>query len=566
MRYLTLSLVALLNVLTACANPITGTIPTSSWSVEIEDVVTIPDSLGQKPRLEDLVFGGAPGLAYVLDQSGPIYTFDPASPNPTPALFFNLYSVVNNANLGPQTGLRGMAFHPDFNTPGAAGYRTFYTSHSRNAFSAAPAGQIAPKFFNSPPNLNHDSALGEWRVDAAGAVIPGSYRELIRVGQPFDDHNIGQIGFNPNAQPGDADYGNLYVALGDGGGVGDPNGLAQNLSTSASGSSGKGFPHGSILRINPIAAGSDPFQIPADNPFVGQPSTIQEVWAYGLRNPHKFVWDTAAEHKMLISDIGQGKVEEINLGAAGANYGWDLREGTFTFISNGAVGALPGSHPTDPYTYPVAQYDHDLDNNGFNDHLFAVVGGPVYRGDAIPELRGRYFFGDFSEESVLWSVNIDELVQRDDFTNLASLEGGHLAPFEQVRLTRNGTPTTLLDLIRSGSGNPGLNRTDIRLEEGPDGELYVLNKRDGVIRRFASTTGLLAGDFNQDGQVDAADYTVWRDLLGVRYEQRDYDVWAAAYGQSLPGLSATVPEPSAGVIGLLGCAVAAGFRRTASAG
>lgn len=526
------------------ANPINATIPNTSWSVEVEDVITIPNSDGQFPRMEDLVFGGAPGLAYVVDQRGPVYTFDPTDANPTPTLFFDLYSIVQNENQGAQTGMRGMAFHPDFNNPGADGYRKFYTSHSRNAFSPAVGN---PKAFFSPPGINHESVVGEWTVDAGGAVIPSSYREVLRVGQPRDDHNIGQIAFNPNASAGEADYGNLYIALGDGGGPGDPDNLSQNISTNAPNSGGFGFPHGSILRIDPIEVGNTPFQVPSDNPFAGQVGTIQEVWAYGLRNPHKFVWDTAAEEKLLISDIGQGNIEEVNLGVAGANYGWDQREGTFTYINNNSVGTLPGDHPSDAFTYPVAQYDHDLDNNGFTDSLYAITSGPVYRGDAIPELRGKYFFGDFSEGNAIWAVNVDELVQREDFTDLGSLSDGNLAPYAEVQLTRNGSPTTMLDLIRAESGNFGLGRTDIRLEEGPDGELYILNKRDGVIRRFASTDGLQAGDFNGDGAVDIADYTTWRDLLGVRYEQRDYDTWVANFGESLAAATG-IPEPAAWVL------------------
>lgn len=542
----------------ASAFPINATIPTTSWSVEVEDVITIPDSDGQRPRMEDLVFGGVPGLAYVVDQRGPVYTFDPAATNPTPTLFFDLYAFVGNENQGPQTGVRGMAFHPDFNTPGAAGYRKFYTSHSRNAFSPAVGN---PKTFFSPPGINHESVVGEWTVNANGTVNGGSYREVLRVGQPRDDHNIGQIAFNPNAQPGEADYGNLYIALGDGGGVGDPDNLAQNISSNTPNSGGKGFPHGSILRIDPIEVGNTPFQIPGDNPFAGQSGLIQEVWAYGLRNPHKFVWDTAAEEKMLISDIGQGNIEEVNLGAAGANYGWDAREGTFTYINNNDVGTLPAGHPSDAFTYPVAQYDHDLDNNGFNDSLYAITSGPVYRGDDLPELRGKYFFGDFSEGDAIWAVNVDQLVQREDFTNLGALDGGHLAPYEEVRLTRNGQPTSMLQIIRDASGNGSLPRTDIRLEEGPDGELYILNKRDGMIRRFGAVAGLQAGDFNEDGQVDAADYTTWRDLLGVRYEERDYDVWVANFGEALAATSGSVPEPGAWLIATIGLLA---VRRTAS--
>ena len=527
----------------ASGNPIGTTRPQTSWTLEVEDVLTIPNSAGQAPRMEDLVFGGEPGLAYVVDQRGPIYTFDPTDANPTPTLFFDIYSTVQNANINFQTGLRGMAFHPDFNNVGTDGYRKFYTSHSRNAFAAAVGN---PKGFFSPPGINHESVVGEWMVDANGDVITNSYREVVRVGQPEADHNIGQIAFNTTVATGDPDYGNLYITLGDGGGPGNPNNTAQDISTTTPNSGGMGFPHGSILRIDPIASGGNPFTVPADNPFVGQANTIQEVWAYGLRNPHKFAWDPVSG-KMLIADIGQANVEEVNLGIAGANYGWDEREGTFDVVNTNIVDDLPGNHAGDAFTYPVAQYDHDLDNNGFIDSLYAITGGPIYRGDDIPQLSGRYLFADFSEGNRLWAVGVDDLVQRDDFTDVEDIFGGNLAPYEEVRLTQNGQPVTLRDIVTDNSL-----RTDIRLEEGPDGEVYLLNKRDGVLRRFASVSGLLPGDFNEDGSVDAADYTVWRDGLGERYAQSDYDVWVANFGSSIP--SNSVPEPSAALLALLAVA------------
>ena len=528
-------------------NPIDATIPLTSWSLELEDVLTIPNSSGQAPRLEQLVAGGAPGLAYVLDQRGKIYSFDPLAANPSSTLFLDLSAVVPDFNVDFQTGLRGMAFHPDFNNPGTDGYQKFYTSHSRNAFAG---GIGSPKFFNSPPGLDHDSVVGEWMVNANGTVNTSSYRELMRIGQPQFDHNIGAIGFNPLATAGQSEYGKLYIALGDGGGAGDPNNTAQNISTNVPNSGGKGFPHGSILRIDPIASGNDPYSIPNDNPFAGVANTIEEVWAYGLRNPHKFSWDPVSE-KMLIADIGQLNVEEINLGQAGANYGWSEREGTFELASTNFVDTLPASHVNDALTYPVAQYDHDFDNNNSVDALYAVTGGFVYRGDAVPALRGKYFFGDFSEtENALFVTDVDQLVQREDFTDLENLNDGLLAPIEAVQLTVNGVSKSFLQIVRDASGNQSLGRSDLRYGLGPDNEIYVLNKRDGRVRRFSSVSGLVEGDFNGDGEVDAADYTVWRDGLGDKYSQADYQVWVDNYGFSSSSTSTTtaIPEPSAALL------------------
>ena len=119
------------------ADPIPGDISKTSWSVALEDVVTIPNSSGSnRPRLEFLTGGGVAGLAYVVDQRGKIYSFDPAAQNPSTTLFMNLSTAVPNFRDGGQQGVRGLAFHPDFNNSGTDGFRKFYTSHSRTINSS----------------------------------------------------------------------------------------------------------------------------------------------------------------------------------------------------------------------------------------------------------------------------------------------------------------------------------------------------------------------------------------------------------------------------------------------
>ena len=251
-------------------NPLTATIPTSNWSIELKDVVTIPNSSGLSPRLEFLTAAGAPGLAYVIDQRGKIYTFDPALPSPTPNVFLDLATAVANFNSFVQTGLRGLAFHPGFNDPISPGYRKFYTALSRDTVGPHVGGPVAFPAPGQPAGV--DNVVAEWSVNPDGTANPASYRELMRISQSFYDHQIGQIGFNPNAGIGDADYGNLYIALGDGGNKFPPNPIdpfnnGQNLENV----------QGSILRINPLASGGAPYTIPADNPFRidGVPSTAQ---------------------------------------------------------------------------------------------------------------------------------------------------------------------------------------------------------------------------------------------------------------------------------------------------
>ncbi|MEM9352911.1 MAG: PQQ-dependent sugar dehydrogenase [Planctomycetota bacterium] len=567
-------------------NPIPGNVSTAFWSIELEEVVSIPDSGGTFARLEFLTGGGAPGQAYVIDQRGEIYSFDPSSPNPTPTVFLDLSTAVPNFNFQFQTGVRGMAFHPDFNNQGTDGYRKFYTSHSRNAFAPTVPGTVNPTFFNAPnpPGLDHDSVVGEWTVNANGTVNTSSYRELVRVGQPFtqagqpgSDHNIGSIGFNPNAGPGDDDYGNLYIALGDGGGPNDPNDLAQNINTNQPGGA-TGFPHGSILRIDPIQSGGNPYTIPTDNPFAGQSGIIQEIWAYGLRNPHKFSFDTAGDGKMLISDIGQVNVEEINLGAPGANYGWVEREGTFLKPgTSSSLDPLPAGHPTDGFTYPVAQYDR---NNGLGSGSWAVVGGSVYRGTNVPQLTGMYLFGDFATNSgPILAVDVDELIQREDFGDLNNLSGGNIAPYERLRLIdgSDGVEKTLLEIIQET--NPGTNRTDLRFGVGPDDEIYILNKRDGIVRRIASASGLADGDTDRDGDVDLADLLTLQRNFGGAGDWSDGDVngdavvdgtdlalleAALGSGSAVSGGAVSIPEPGAVSLVVAWCVVlAADGRRRA---
>ncbi|MEM8944660.1 MAG: PQQ-dependent sugar dehydrogenase [Planctomycetota bacterium] len=535
-------------------NPINANIPKVAWSMELADVITIPDSSGQPPRLEFLTGGGAAGLAYVVDQRGKIYSFDPAANSPTSTLFLDLTTSVPAFRDGFQQGVRGLAFHPDFNNSDTDGYRKFYTAHSRTAFGGPLVGD--PIIFGAPGSVDHDSVVGEWTANANGTVNTASYREILYVGQTESDHNIGQIGFNPNAATGDADFGNLYIALGDGGGPQDPSNLAQNLSQ----------PLGSYLRIDPLESDSNPFSVPADNPFrtSSNPATPQNlIWAYGLRNGHRFTFDTAGEGKMLISDIGQGSVEEINLGVAGANYGWDTREGTYLTTGNfDVLDDLPGNHPSDTFTYPVAQYDHT--NNLVNGSV-AIVGGSVYRGTDVPQLTGLYFFGDFaSNPGPIFAVDVDDLVQRDDFSNINDLNGGHIAPFAEVQLTSGGVEKTLREIISDELG-VNQNRTDLRFGVGPDSEIYVLNKRDGVVRRIISTSGILDGDSDRDGDSDGSDFLNWQRNVGDAGDWSDGDfdasavvdgsdlaLWSSGFGQATAAAAAlTIPEPSSLLLTLL---------------
>ena len=491
-------------------NPISGSAQIAHWSFLLEDVVQIPNSVDGTPRLEFLTGNPANGLAYVIDQHGPIYSFDPNEANPTASLFLDPDSAVGNLTDGNESGVRGLAFHPDFDNVGTAGYRKMYTALSRNSSSDVVGN---PVIFGSPGGTNHFGVIGEWTVNANGTVNLNSYRELLRIRQPFSNHNSGHIGFNPTASSSSSDYGKLYIAVGDGGSSGGPFDLSLDIDATP-----VPYPHGKILRIDPIASGGDPYTIPGDNPFAGQNNRIEEAWAYGLRNPHKFAWDRATG-EMYISDIGQGVVEEISVGHSNANYGWNDREGAYVYTNTGSVSPLPVDHASDSFTYPVAQYDH-IGSNGISGSS-AVVGGSVYRGNDVPELTGMYLFADFATNpGPIFAVDVDNLIERNDFTNITNLDNGRLSPYVEVEI-RDVVDKDFRQFLRDANNNQSYTRTDTRWGAGPDGELYILNKRDGMVRRIAGVVGLTLGDANRDANVDGLDLDRWETSFGLSGDWSD---------------------------------------------
>ncbi|MFC5166317.1 PQQ-dependent sugar dehydrogenase [Nonomuraea angiospora] len=204
-----------------------------------------------------------------------------------------------------------------------------------------------------------DTHVTEWAFDGSRAT---ARRDVLTQDQPYPNHNGGQLAFGPD--------GHLYIALGDGGSAGDPQGNGQDLTTLL----------GKILRIDP--RGGRPYEIPEDNPFADQKSAKPEIWAYGLRNPWRFGFDRGTGD-LWIGDVGQNAWEEVDHQPAGSrggeNYGWNAREGKSRF--RGAKGR----DMVDPViTYPLGK--------GGN---CSVIAGYVYRGEKIPWLRGRFLYGDF---------------------------------------------------------------------------------------------------------------------------------------------------------------------------
>ena len=267
-------------------------------------------------------------------------------------------------------GLLGLAFHPDYAVPGAAGNGRFYVHYTTTGVSGNALLSRISEFTVSAGNPNLADA--------------GSERILLAIDQPQSNHNGGDLAFGPDDKL-------LYIGMGDGGAANDtgtghiePGGNAQNLTTLL----------GKMLRIDPLGTDGPGGQygIPATNPFVGAagvPGDREEIYAYGLRNPFRYAFDDGSDgrrtgDRLFVGDVGQGAWEEIDLVVNGGNYGWRLREGFVATPTGGVGGAAPGA--IDPITvYP----------NPPGGTQAAVIGGHVYRGAANPELVGTYLFADY---------------------------------------------------------------------------------------------------------------------------------------------------------------------------
>jgi len=309
--------------------------------------------------------------------------------------------------------------------------------------------------------------LRRWQAkDPAANTFDGVQEEFMRIDQPFRDHNTGQLGFNPLAEPGDDDYGMLYIAGTDGGSDGfpvsdtDPLDNGQDLMT----------PLGALLRIDPFGDNSDNGQygVPSDNPFTLRLDALDEIYAYGFRNPHRFSWDTAGRQRMFMVDIGQWYIEELNIIEEGENYGWGNREGTWVADENNEfiLYPLPDNDPLNGYTYPVAMYAHPSDNP---DQPWtgpgAIAGGYVYRGTSMPQLVGKYIFGDFSSIGK-WFYVEEHL-----------LEQGSQTAVKELTLYRANRPTDFLGVVGAG-------RSDVRFGTDREGELYATSKQNGTLYRL----------------------------------------------------------------------------------
>jgi hypothetical protein len=459
----------------ALTNPLPSILP-SGLSVELKPWLTIPASSTTTPkaRINHLKPCPEDPRLFCNDLRGKLWVI--AGKNAGSATqFLDLAGIFPNFihTPGLGTGFASFAFHPEFRQAGTPGYGKFYTSHSETATGAAP-DLIAP----ITPDLSQLGVVTEWTMSdpTANALTasPANYtkREILRIGFPYNFHDIQEIEFDPTAEPGDENYGCLFVCLGDGGSV--VLDRPENIGRIDS-------PLGCIHRIAPVLPGgakaadftlsaNGKYYIPDANPFTaaadptpgdGWP-VIKEIYAYGFRNPHRISWDRGGSGKMFCGNIGESMIEEVERVAKGIHYGWPAREGAYRFqVSDKThVYPLPDSDAAGA-SYPVTQYDH-------GEGRAAIAGGYVYRGTSIPGLRGRYVCGDI--------VSGDLFAIEEGSMNLAAHTdtGDTPAPPKFLAVKSNGVGTSFLSML-------GASRADLRLGQDNDGELYVLSKQNGKI-------------------------------------------------------------------------------------
>jgi cysteine-rich repeat protein len=278
---------------------------------------------------------------FIVEKAGRIRILRDGALLPTP--FLNVTSKVSG---GFEQGLLSMAFHPSY-----AGNGRFFVNYTNTSGNTV----IARYVVSGDPDI----------ADAASETI------LLTVAQPFANHNGGQLAFAPD--------GTLYAGMGDGGSGGDPLENGQSDTTV----------HGKMLRMNVDVETPPYYAVPPTNPNPGAGAPLGLIWAKGLRNPWRFSFDRL-NGDLVIADVGQNAREEINLqrasSAGGENYGWDIFEGTLCFDPEPHDPACPS--PPTGFTMPIHEYSH-------SGGACSITGGFVYRGCAMPDLHGTYFYADW---------------------------------------------------------------------------------------------------------------------------------------------------------------------------
>lgn len=337
----------------------------------IADNLTSP--LGVVPSPDDS------NRLFVIDQIGKIWVINGNGEQLGEPFLDVSGKIVQLNDQYDERGLLGLAFHPQYASNGR--FFVYYTA-------PPPPGGPEPG-----ASWNNISRISEFRVSASNPLMadPGSEQVILEVNQPQSNHEGGTIAFGPD--------GYLYISLGDGGDADDvaPGHVPDWYEVNAGGN-GQDIEAnllGNILRLDVNAGG--PYGIPADNPFVDKPG-LDEIYAYGFRNPYRFSFDMGEDHRLFVGDAGQVLWEEISVVEKGGNYGWNVKEGTHCFNASNHDLVLPSCPEIDIYGNPLIDPVIEMRNhhNPLGGRTLVIVGGYVYRG-SIPELQGQYIFGSFSK-------------------------------------------------------------------------------------------------------------------------------------------------------------------------
>lgn len=429
------------------ANPIPEPVRVSNLVGGLETLTTIPPSgtPAQMPltRITKLTYHPNTSGLFVVDLRGKLYRLD----NNKPVVYMDMEKLqpkfINKPGLA--TGFGSFAFHPEFSKNGL-----LYTTHTE------PPGSAKADFsYPDSIKVTLQWVLTEWKVDnPADSTFSGKGREMLRVNMVSPIHGVQEITFNPLSKQGSEDYGLLYIGVGEGGAV--ENGFAFLAHS-------KEKVWGTVLRIDPRGNNSanKQYGIPKHNPFASDPNSkvLKEIYAYGFRNPHRITWSSTG--KMLVSNVGHANIESVNLIEPGHDYGWPIREGTFSIDPYGnlnKVSPLPANDNTYNVTYPVAQFDHDEGK--------AISGGFEYTGTAVPQLKGKFLFGDIPTGRLY-------------YFDMADMKQGKQAPIKEWKVTIDGSAKTFREVC-------GSSRIDLHFGKDAKGELYLLTKADGKVYKLTS--------------------------------------------------------------------------------
>jgi hypothetical protein len=474
--------------------------------------------------------GGADRL-FVVDMNGPIYIVDKKTRQFTkyldfdgrderPGLFHRFYISSGYGN-----GINGFVFDPDYRRTGK--FYTVHLEHYDMPVSNMPDGRGHPGvnltgYTTTPPVNVPGASVGEGVIlewidtNTKNATFEGTAREILRTRLNTHGHPQGEIIFNPAARPGDADWRVLYAEVGD-----STSGESRIVAIRNNSQRLDNFV-GKILRIIPdlnehvatsFVSENGRYRVPNDNPFVKTKGARPEIWAYGLRNPHRITWavDPAnpANNRLLANTVGYRTWEMVHVIERGSNHGWPYREGNQVLSPDQrSLGPLPeidkipmqiGDEITDDVVtpkYPVIQYAHDETGGD------AIGSGYLYNGKLIPELRGKYIFGDITTGR-FWYADYKEMLAADadgkaetiakvypvkfvwdnptDTPDAGKQTFDSMWPINELVYHQRGGQAEQLP-ARQKVANQG--RADARLAVDGSGELYIYSKSDAMIRQI----------------------------------------------------------------------------------